>query len=303
MALDAFLLILSMLATGYLFARLKLLPENAADTLNRVVLYLCLPASVLLYLPRLHPDWKLSGLMLIPWALAGFVFLLLSLLKKPCGWRRDEYAALLLCVMLGNTGFVGYPMIRALLGEAALGYAVIYDQFGTFLLLTSVGLYLCAHFGGDAMPGFKTMILRILRFPPALALIAGLTVMPLDPPEWIRHTLTSLSDAMLPLVMLAVGFSLRFTLPMAELRALTAGLAVKLLVMPLVAWGMAWALGLHGDLLRVAVLESAMPAMITAAVLAIAHNLAPRLAAALTGYGILCAMLTLPFWNWALTGV
>jgi predicted permease len=180
---------------------------------------------------------------------------------------------------------------------------VIYDQFGTFLLLTSVGLYLCARFSGNAVPSARTMLLRILRFPPALALIAGLTIMPADPPEWIQHILTNLSATMLPLVMLAVGFSLRFTLPLAELRALTAGLAVKLLVMPLVAWGMAWALGLRGDLLRVAVLESAMPAMITAAVLAIAHNLAPRLAAALTGYGILCATLTLPFWNWALKGV
>ena len=53
-------------------------------------------------------------------------------------------------------------------------------------------------------------------------------------------------------------------------------------------------------LLRANVLESAMPSMITAAALAISHQLAPRLAAALVGYGILLSLLTLPAWAWLL---
>jgi len=48
----------------------------------------------------------------------------------------------------------------------------------------------------------------------------------------------------------------------------------------------------------VAVLESAMPTMVTAAALSISHGLAPRLAAALVGYGIVLAMATLPAWTW-----
>ena len=43
-----------------------------------------------------------------------------------------------------------------------------------------------------------------------------------------------------------------------------------------------------------------MPTMITAGALAIAHNLAPRLAAALVGYGILLSLLTLPACLWLL---
>src|SRR5690554_7589874 len=48
------------------------------------------------------------------------------------------------------------------------------------------------------------------------------------------------------------------------------------------------------------VLESAMPTMVTAAALAISHRMAPRLAAALVGYGIVLAMATLPAWNFVL---
>lgn len=47
MAVDAFALILAMLGLGMLFARLRALPDNSAEVLNRVVLYVCLPAAVL----------------------------------------------------------------------------------------------------------------------------------------------------------------------------------------------------------------------------------------------------------------
>jgi predicted permease len=51
----------------------------------------------------------------------------------------------------------------------------------------------------------------------------------------------------------------------------------------------------------VAVFETAMPPMITAAALAISHRLAPDFAAALVGYGTVVSLLTLPLWVWLLS--
>ena len=148
MAFDAFALILTMLALGMGFARLRLLPANAAETLNLVVLYVCLPAAVLIYAPRLHVDVSLAGLIATPWLLAAATLLLVALATRLFKFRRDEHAVLLLCVALGNTSFIGYPMVRALLGEHALPYAVVYDQFGTFVLLSTFGLYVLAKYAG-----------------------------------------------------------------------------------------------------------------------------------------------------------
>ena len=69
MAFDAFALILSMLALGLLFQRLRLFPDNAAEVLNKVVLYVCLPAAVLTYVPRLQLDASLLGVVATPWIL------------------------------------------------------------------------------------------------------------------------------------------------------------------------------------------------------------------------------------------
>ncbi|WP_279361926.1 AEC family transporter [Xanthomonas sacchari] len=300
MAFDAFALMLVMLALGKLFARQRVLPANTTEVLNGVVLYLCLPASVLIYVPRLQFNLELLGLMLTPWLLTGVSALAMLCLRRPLRLRRDQQAVLLLCVALGNSSFIGYPMVRALLGEAALPYAVVYDQFGTFVLLSSFGLYVLARYSGEAPPSPRQTLLRMARFPPLWALLFALTLMPAQPPAWIASGLQHLADAMLPLVMLAVGFSIQLRLPREELAPLAAGLLLKLLVLPALAWPLSWALGLRGQALQANVLESAMPTMITAALLAISHRLAPRLAAALVGYGILLSLVTLPAWAWLL---
>ncbi|AWH47786.1 malate permease [Stenotrophomonas sp. SAU14A_NAIMI4_5] len=300
MAFDAFALILAMLGLGMLFARLRALPDNAAETLNKVVLYVCLPAAVLTYVPRLQLDASLLGLMATPWLLMLATWALVSLATRVFGFARDVHAVLLICVALANSSFIGYPMVRALLGDAALPYAVVYDQFGTFLLLSTFGLLVLARYSGDRPPTALQVLGRIGRFPPLWALLFALLLMPAQPPSWIGTALKQLADAMLPLVMLAVGLSIQLRLRREELRPLAVGLLLKLLVLPALALPLSWALGMQGLMLKANVLESAMPTMITAAALAISHRLAPRLAAALVGYGIVLSLLTLPAWMWVL---
>lgn len=300
MALDAFALVLAMLGLGLAFQRLRVLPADAAEVLNKVVLTVCLPAAVLLYAPRLAINRDVLAVAAVPWALLGATVVLVAGAARALGLRRDERAVLLLTVALGNTSFLGYPLVRALLGEAALPYAVIYDQFGAFLILSTFGLYVLARYGGDAEPTARDVLRRITRFPPFLALVVGLTLMPAAPPAWIAGGLQRLADALLPLVVLAIGLGMKLRLPRDELTPLAAGLALKLAVMPALALGLAWGLGLRGVQFDAVVLESAMPPMITAAALAISHRLAPGLASAMVGYGILISLATLPAGAWLL---
>jgi predicted permease len=97
-----------------------------------------------------------------------------------------------------------------------------------------------------------------------------------------------------------VGLSIQLKLPRDEVKPLAIGLLLKLVLLPALALPLGLLFGMQGAMLQVNVLESAMPTMITAGALAIAHNLAPRLAAALVGYGILLSLLTLPAWAWVL---
>lgn len=301
MAFEAFALILAMLALGMVFARTRALPDNAADVLNRLVLFICLPAAVLTYVPRLHVNAALAGLIATPWILGAVATGLIALAGRWLRWGREVHAALIMCVALTNSSFIGFPMVRALLGDSALPYAVVYDQFGTFLMLSTYGIYVLARYSGEVAPSGRQILARVLRFPPLWALVFAATLMPEQPPHWIATALKSLADMMLPLVMLSVGLSLQLRLTPEELRPLGVGLVLKLAVLPALALALSYAFGLHGALFKVNVLETAMPTMITAAAMAIAHRLAPRLAAAMVGYSILLSLATLPAWLWLLT--
>ena len=296
MAFDAFALVLAMLVLGVLFQRLKALPADAAQALTLVVLYVCLPAAVLRYAPRLELSAALLGVAAVPWLLLVATVLLVGLLARMLKLRRDQHGVLLLTVALGNTSFLGYPLTRALIGEDALPYAVVYDQFGAFLIMSTFGLWVLARYGGEAVPSPREMARKVLLFPPLWALVVGLTVMPASPPSWIDGALLRLSEALLPLAMLTIGLSVRFALPRDELKPLAAGLVLKLALMPALALLLVPLLGMTGDMARTTVLEAAMPSMVTAGALAIAQGMAPRLAAAMVGYGLLLSLVTLPLW-------
>lgn len=302
MALDSFLLIGLMIAAGVFCARLRLLPENSAEVLNQFALNVCLPAAVLRFASQLQFDAALLGLMLVPWALLALSIGLVFIAGKLMALRDDEKAVLLLCIPLGNTSFLGYPLTEAFLGTAALPYAVAYDQFGSFLILSSWGLWVLARYGGDRPPTLGDIGRRVLRFPPFIALIVALTVMPSEPPEAVERLLARLSDALLPVVTLAIGLQLRFRVPQRERGLLTFGLTAKLLVLPAAAWLLTGLIGMESLMRQATVLESAMAPMITASALAISHRLAPGLAAAMVGFGIPISLATLLGWRWWLGG-
>lgn len=296
-SLAAFAFILLMLAIGKLTAWRGWLPDSAGDTLNWVVLNLCLPAAVLLHVPQLELDQRVLAVATVPWLLLVLSVILVLAASRLFAWSREVRAVLLMTVPLGNTSFLGYPLVTALLGSEALPYAVIYDQLGAFLILSTYGLFVLAWYGGGPRPTVAGIALRIVRFPPFIALLLALA-MPEHYPAAVSAALERLSGALLPLVVLAIGLKLKLRLPRERLAPLGFGLAAKLLILPAAAWLFAPWLGLTDLAFAAVVLESAMPPMITAAALAASARLAPELATAMVGYGILAALGTLALWTW-----
>lgn len=299
--ISTFAIILAFLVIGRVLAWRRLVPENAAETLNLVVLNVCLPAAILLYAPKLVFERELVGLVAIPWLILTASIVLVLLLAKVLHFDRASTANLLLQVPLGNTSFIGYPLIQVLVGSSALGYAVIYDQFGSFIILVTWGLFVIALYGGGERLRLATIARRIAGFPPFIALVVALTVMPAAPAPAIDQGLNLIAGALLPLVVLALGMQLRLRLPRHYLLPLVVGLLAKLVLMPLLAWAACRAFGLSGDLELVAVYLSAMPPMMTSGALLSMAGLAPELSAALIGYGIVVSMITLPFWHLVMT--
>lgn len=299
--LSTFTIILVLLVLGRLLAWRKMVPVNAAETLNLVVLNVCLPAAILLYAPKLEFSSELIGLVAIPWVILIVSALLVLVTARLLRFDRGSTANLLLQIPLGNTSFIGYSLIPVMVGAGALRYAVVYDQLGSFIILSTWGLIVIAIYGGGARPGTGSILRRIAGFPPMVALVFALTVMPQDPGALIDHGLHLLADALLPIVVLALGMQLRLRLPPHYRLPLVIGLVAKLVLMPMLAWLACKAFGLSSELTLVAVYLTAMPPMITSGALLSMAGLAPELSAALIGYGTVVSMITLPLWHVVMT--
>jgi malate permease and related proteins len=295
--LPTILLVLLMFIAGNLLTRVGIFSDTGADALNRFVVYVSLPALVLHAIPQLAWDSSLLVLAIVPWATAAVGVLASWLVVRAFDLSRPVAGALLLCVPLGNTSFLGLPLLAALRGPDAVRYGLVYDQAGSFLILSTYGLVVLARYSGEAPPSAARLATRVITFPPFVALVIGLLVtafrVPL--PEALASVLARVGDTLVPLAMAAVGMRLRLR-PPAERAALWSGLAIKMLLLPAFAQLSLRAIGSTGLAAEVAVLEAAMPPMLTACALASVAGLAPELCAALAGYGIVLAFVLVPLW-------
>jgi predicted permease len=290
-----FLLILTQLLIGMSIKRLPAFPKETGNALNLIVIYVSLPALILLKIPQLVFSGELIAPVIMPWAMLVFSAALILVLAKAFKWDRATTGCLLLLVPLGNTSFLGIPMTRAFFGEAAVPYALLYDQLGSFLALATYGSLVLALYGrGSSRPSLHAVLKKVVSFPPFIALVAAFLLRPLTYPPIIIDILDMLAATLIPLVMIAVGYQLQPKMDKAVLSPLSVGLVIKLLVAPLVALLVTRFIGWDGELVRVSILEAGMPPMVSAGALAILDDLNSPLAAALVGIGIVVSFLTLP---------
>jgi malate permease and related proteins len=295
--MTAYFTIILLIAAGYLLARGDLFPAATPAVLNRVVITLCLPALILIHVPSLEPSWSLLPLVLIPWLLlAGTIGVILPL-SRVLKLSREVTASLLVLIPLGNTSFLGFPLIEALLGPEFLPLAVVYDQFGSFLIVCTHVLFVIGWYGDGDNPSLRSMTRQVISFPPFVALILALALGNAWFPEWLMGLTHRFADMLLPLVTLAIGMSLKLRLVPDYRLGLMIGLFGKLMMLPALALLLAWLMNAESSIATVAVLESAMPPMITAAALLASARLAPALGSALVAWGVLLSALTVPMWH------
>ncbi len=284
--------------------------------LNRWVIRAALPALVLQKIHAL-PEFSFSSPEILlpvsqPWIHFFLSMAVVTAAARLLGWSRSTWGALVLTLGLGNTSFVGIPLLRAILGPETLGTAVLIDQLGSFLILSAVGAPLAQAIaprddeegeGRHRSASASTFLLRPLKFPPFLALLLALATRHLVYPEWMGSVLGAFASTLGPVALVSVGLSMKWkALSRPEVRQpLALALAFKLLILPTLYWAVysRWA-ALYPEfspmVLKTLLLESAMASMITAGVVAADNRLDPDLAQLMVGVSIPLSLVTVPLW-------
>jgi hypothetical protein len=292
--MENFLATLALLMLGILLRKLRLFPKDSAQTLNLFVIYVSLPALILVQIPKLSFSTDIIVPILMPWGMLIVSALLVLLASRLLQWKKEVTGALLLIVPLGNTSFLGIPMVKAFWGTENISYAVLYDQLGSFMALSTYGTLILATYGDTDKPAVVAIARKIFLFPPFLALISAFILKPFLIPESLTAMLEIIAASLVPVVMVAVGMQLKLRMTHEEIAPFSFGLLIKLVIAPLMAFSFCKIIGLDTMAAKVSIFEAGMPPMVTAGALALMAGLAPELTAAMVGYGILFSFLTLP---------
>ena len=256
----------TLILVGYGARRTGVLGPHATRELNRMVVHLALPALLFDLLAR--ADW---GDIWQPKFVAAFglsavaVFGLSSLVWMSQRRRLADAAIASLNASYSNTGFLGLPLVLAALGRDAVPSAVVATILLVVLMAMAMALVELDVQGGEARPGrllIKTTG-SVLRSPLILAPVLGACVSGFgwQMPEPGMRFVGALGAAAAPCALLTLGL---FLAEPAEtervaVRPVAFLVGLKLLAQPLLAWGLAWSLGLPPQLTCAAVLLAALP--------------------------------------------
>lgn len=287
------------LLVGFLLQRFPSFPsQKIAQLGTSYLIYLVLPALALLHLPSLSLSWRL----LVPISAAWFTFLLswglFGFLGRKFGWEKGVTGCLILVAGLANTSFLGFPITDALYGQEGIATALLIDQGGSFLLASTLSLWIGARYGHVPSEG-SSLLLKLIQFPPFVFLVGGILMSGLDLrlPTLLVPILKGIALTMSPVALGVIGLRISWDKNWLQSRFLWYGLGFRLLLAPALVWGI-YALLMPASSLafKVTVLESGMAPMITGALLAAQFGLQPRLATLLAGLGVPLSTLSLLFW-------
>jgi predicted permease len=274
------------------------LPKETPAVLNQFIFHISLPALVLVQVRRITPSMESFEIATVIWVLFLLSAVTFYLLGKFWSWDRKTWGALVLTAGLGNTSFVGFPMLEALYGPSVIKLAIFADQMGSFLVLSSLGIAIASYCSAKSLSPKKVMQ-RIFTFPPIYALGLGFILHFVSLPGWVDDVLLRLGATLTPLALVSTGFQFKLNHQVFKKHsiALTQGLFFKLVFAPailvLIYQGLFhWS----GESFRVAILEAAMAPMITAAVIAAEYDLNTELANLMVGIGIPLSFITVPLW-------
>jgi len=291
-----FLLIGVCFLLGILLRKVKRMPNETPAVLNSFIIHVSLPALVILHIHNVQINYGLLIPISMAWLLFGLAVLIFMWLGSRLNWSRSLIGTMILVCGLGNTSFLGLPMIEVFFGKEGIPTGLIIDQLGSFLILSTLGIFTASYYSGSKFDK-RIVLKRVVTFPPFISIVIAFLLMPLDYPKEMISILEKLGSTLTPLALLSVGFQMRLIHIVSHKLELAIGLLFKLILAPSVLYLIYFLIAPErGLIFNITIFEAAMPPMITAAIVATEFKLKKELVATLVGIGIVLSFLTLTLW-------
>ena len=299
-SISGILVILGMILVGFVIGEKGWFDDKSRGLLAKLVTQVALPcymlytitqrftaADLLIMLPALRfPALSMVILLGIATAVARIFAV-----------RQDRRGLFISMFFNSNTIFVGLPINQALFGDASIPYVLIYYMCNTTFFWT-LGTYLIQRDGeGEAQFDLKTSLKKVFS-PPLMGFLLGLVMVMLQIklPAFLASDLQYLGNLTTPLSMILIGLSVSHV----GVKQLVLGkdqlliLLGRFLVAPLLMASIVYWVPLPSLMKQVFIIQSAMPVMTNAPVVARLYGADSDYAAVMVTETTLATMVVIP---------
>ncbi len=200
----------ALVLAGYLAARRRYLPLEAIPGLNGFVLFFALPCMLYRFGAMTPVSQLLDLSVALTWLLCGLTVVGLTVafsLNPRIGWNDAAFGALV--AAFPNSGFMGVPLLVALLGPQAAGPTIL-SMAIDMLVITSLCIALSRLDGADqhgAAKALRRALQGVLTNPMPWAILLGAmaSVLAFELPAPVAKVVGMLADAASPVALFTIG--------------------------------------------------------------------------------------------------
>ena len=299
-SISGILVILGMILVGFIIGEKGWFDDKSRGLLAKLVTQVALPCYMLYTITqRFTAADLLKMLPALRFPALSMVILLgiATAVAKIFAVRQDRQGLFISMFFNSNTIFVGLPINQALFGDASIPYVLIYYMCNTTFFWT-LGTYLIQRDGeGEAQFDLKTSLKKVFS-PPLMGFLLGLVLVMLQIklPAFLASDLQYLGNLTTPLSMIFIGLSVSHV----GVKQLVLGkdqlliLLGRFLVAPLLMATIVYWVPLPSLMKQVFIIQSAMPVMTNAPVVARLYGADSDYAAVMVTETTLATMVVIP---------
>ena len=299
-SISGILVILGMILVGFVIGEKGWFDDKSRGLLAKLVTQVALPCYMLYTITqRFTAADLLKMLPALRFPALSMVILLgvATGVARIFAVRQDRRGLFISMFFNSNTIFVGLPINQALFGDASIPYVLIYYMCNTTFFWT-LGTYLIQRDGeGEAQFDLKTSLKKVFS-PPLMGFLLGivLVILHIKLPAFLASDLQYLGNLTTPLSMIFIGLSVSHV----GVKQLVLGkdqlliLLGRFLVAPLLMATIIYWVPLPNLMKQVFIIQSAMPVMTNAPVVARLYGADSDYAAVMVTETTLATMVVIP---------
>ena len=286
---------------GFVLNKTRVLDMRGEKVMTEILLKAVLPFMIISSSQTKFSFEELKGMGAMFAFGAAYYSLALVLSKlayKQTKSTDDEQRVMRTCTVFANTGFVGFPLMRALYGDRGLLLAAVFNLVYNAFFYT-YGAHIISK-----KPHFKISELFSSTVSSASIAAIVLFILPWRIPGFVNNAISMIGDMSVPMSMMIMGSQLAAVDPrriFLDWKPYVVSF-VRLMLIPAVAllavWGMGHAVSIKPDTMKVMVLMCALPCGSMNVLYAEQYNTAPDLSTRIVTMSTVLMLVTLLFWTW-----